>query len=210
MTIMMLGAPGAGKGTQAEMLSKQFSIPCISTGVMLRKAVADQTPAGLEMKKYMDNGLLVPDQVVLNILEERLQQRDCKDGYILDGVPRNIAQAEALNRDGITFDHVLYLNTPDELIVKRMIGRRSCVKCGTPFHVENFPPHVFGICDLCGGKLIRRSDDEPKKVLRRMEVYHEETEPLVEYYTAAGVIRVIPYAHTPGDVLASILRVLRR
>ena len=209
MNIMMLGAPGAGKGTQAEMLSKQFSIPCISTGVMLRKAVADQTPAGLEMKKYMDNGLLVPDEVVLNILEERLQQNDCKDGYILDGVPRNLAQAEALEKDGIELDYVLYLNTPDALIVERMAGRRSCVKCGTPFHVKNFPPHVPGICDLCGGKLIQRSDDEPQKVLRRLEVYREETEPLVAHYTAKGTLRAIPFANTPGEVLASILRVLR-
>jgi adenylate kinases len=209
MNIMMLGAPGAGKGTQAEMLSKQFSIPSISTGVMLRKAVADQTPAGLEMKKYMDEGLLVPDKVVLNILEERLQQPDCANGYILDGVPRNLAQAEALEKDGISFAHVLYLDTPDEVIVDRMVGRRTCVKCGAPFHMENFPPHVAGVCDLCGSELVRRGDDEPDKVLRRLQVYREETEPLVAYFAEKGLIRRIPVADTPGEVLAIIMQVLR-
>lgn len=210
MNIMMLGAPGAGKGTQAELISKQFSIPGISTGVMLRKAVADETPAGLAMKKYMDAGSLVPDEVVLDILEERLAQPDCKGGFILDGVPRNIAQAETLERKGLVLNHVLLLNTPDEVITARIVGRRSCSKCGVLYHIENFPPQREGICDHCGGELIRRSDDEPEKVINRLKVYHDETEPLVAFYTERNLVRNIPYSNSPGEVFSSILRELRK
>lgn len=210
MNIMMLGAPGAGKGTQAELISKQFSIPGISTGAMLRKAVADQTPAGLAMKKFMDAGKLVPDEVVLDILEERLAQADCQNGYILDGVPRNISQAETLEKKGLQLEHVLLLNTPDEVITERIIGRRSCASCGIVYHVENFPPQQEGICDHCGGELIRRSDDEPEKVVNRLKVYHEETEPLVAFYSERGLVRTIPYSNSPGDVFSHILRELRK
>lgn len=209
MKLMMLGAPGAGKGTQAESLSKELSIPTISTGVMLRRAVADATPAGLEMKEYMDRGALVPDLIVLKILEERLEQPDCADGYILDGVPRNVTQAASLEQDGIVFDHVVLLDVADEEIISRMAGRRSCPQCGATYHVDNMPPKVEHVCDKCGATLVRRDDDAPEKVQKRLKVYHDETEPLVAHFEAAGILCRIKSSGTPAKILDEILKVVR-
>lgn len=209
MKLMMLGAPGAGKGTQSESLSKELSIPTISTGVMLRKAVADATPAGMEMKEYMDRGALVPDSIVLKILEERLKQDDCTEGYILDGVPRNVTQAASLEEDGILFDHVVLLDVKDEEIIARMAGRRSCPQCGATYHIVNMPPKVENVCDKCGATLVRRDDDAPEKVQKRLKVYHDETEPLVQYYENEGILCRIASVGTPAEILEEILKVVR-
>lgn len=163
MKMILLGPPGAGKGTQAEVLSRELNIPTISTGNILRAAVKAGTPIGLQAKSYMDAGKLVPDEVIIGIIQERLAEPDCTGGYILDGVPRTIAQAEALEAHGIEFDHVISLEIADEAIVKRMDGRRVCTHCGTPFHVESKPPRAEGICDLCGGELTERDDDDPRR-----------------------------------------------
>lgn len=191
MKIIMLGAPGAGKGTQAEILSKRLGIPTISTGNILRAAVKNGTPVGLKAKEYMDAGKLVPDEVILGIVEERLAQPDCGNGYILDGVPRTIAQAEFLEKDGVVFDNVVSIEITDEEIVARMSGRRSCTHCGATFHVVNNPPKTEGKCDKCGGDLVLRDDDQPETVLHRLEVYHQETEPLKDFYKVRGVLRSV-------------------
>ena len=195
MKIILLGAPGAGKGTQAEIISKKLGIPTISTGNVLRAAVKNGTPTGLKAKSYMDAGKLVPDEVILGIVEERLAQPDCQDGYILDGVPRTIAQAEFLEKDGVKFDAVLSIEITDEEIVARMGGRRACHDCGATYHVVSAPPKVEGKCDKCGGELMLRDDDKPETVLRRLEVYHAQTEPLKDFYQARGVL--IPVANQP-------------
>lgn len=192
MKIILLGPPGAGKGTQAEVLSHELEIPTISTGNILRAAVKAGTPIGLQAKSYMDAGDLVPDEVIIGIIEERLAQPDCAKGYILDGVPRTIAQAEALERHGIVFDHVISLEISDEAIVKRMSGRRVCTRCGAPFHVESKPPKKEGICDVCGGELVQRDDDRPETVKARLEVYHRETEPLKHFYETRGKLNLVP------------------
>lgn len=192
MKMILLGPPGAGKGTQAEVLSRELGIPTISTGNILRAAVKAGTPIGLKAKSYMDAGKLVPDEVIIGIIEERLAQADCAKGFILDGVPRTIAQAEALERHGIEFDHVLSLEISDDAIVKRMDGRRVCVQCGTPFHVESKPPKKAGVCDLCGSELIERDDDKPETVRARLEVYHKETEPLKHFYETRGKLNLVP------------------
>lgn len=192
MKLILLGAPGAGKGTQAEILSKKLDIPTISTGTILRAAVKNGTSVGLKAKSFMDAGRLVPDEVILDIIEERLAGTDCAGGYILDGVPRTIAQAEALEARGVVFDHVLSLEISDEAIVSRMDGRRVCSKCGTPFHIESNPPKRAGICDLCGSDLMERDDDKPETVRHRLEVYHQETEPLKEFYSKRGVLDAVP------------------
>jgi adenylate kinase len=195
MKIILLGAPGAGKGTQAEIISKKLGIPTISTGNILRAAVKNGTPVGLKAKEYMDAGKLVPDEVILGIVEERLAQPDCQNGYILDGVPRTIAQAEFLEKDGIKFDAVLSIEITDDEIVARMSGRRACHDCGATYHVVSAPPQVEGKCDKCGGTLLLRDDDKPETVLHRLEVYHAETEPLKDFYQARGVL--IPVANQP-------------
>lgn len=194
MKLILLGAPGAGKGTQAEILSKKLGIPTISTGNILRAAVKAGTSVGLKAKSFMDAGKLVPDEVILDILEERLAQPDCNGGYILDGVPRTIAQAEALEKRGIEFDHVISLEVSDEDIVKRMDGRRVCSRCGTPFHIESNPPKVADVCDVCGGELIEREDDKPETVRHRLEIYHQSTEPLKDFYQARGKLDPVPGA----------------
>lgn len=191
MKLIMLGAPGAGKGTQAEILSKKLGIPTISTGNILRAAVKNGTPVGLKAKSFMDAGKLVPDDVILGIVEERLAQPDCMNGYILDGVPRTIAQAEFLEKDGVKFDVVLSIEISDAEIEKRMTGRRTCTCCGATFHVENNPPKVEGVCDKCGSELIQRVDDELATVRRRLEVYHAETEPLKGFYEARGLLKMV-------------------
>ena len=192
MKLILLGPPGAGKGTQAEILSRDLHIPTISTGNILRAAVKAGTPIGLKAKSYMDAGKLVPDEVIIGIIQERLAEADCANGFILDGVPRTIAQAEALEAHGIVFDHVLSLEISDEAIVERMDGRRVCGHCGTPFHLSSNPPKQAGVCDLCGGELIERVDDKPETVRARLEVYHQETEPLKEFYSKRGTLSAVP------------------
>lgn len=192
MKIILLGPPGAGKGTQAEVLSRDLAIPTISTGNILRVAVKDGTPIGLKAKSFMDAGKLVPDDVIIGIVKERLSESDCANGYILDGVPRTIAQAEALENVGILFDHVISLELEDEVIVKRMDGRRVCTHCGTPFHMQTKPPKAEGICDVCGGELIERDDDRAETVRHRLEVYHAQTEPLKQFYDKRGSLEKVP------------------
>ncbi len=188
MKLIFLGAPGAGKGTQADVFAGKLGIPTISTGNILRAAIADGTETGLKAKSYMDAGKLVPDEVILNIVKERLEQSDCAKGYILDGVPRTLAQAQALETMGVTFDKVVSLEVSDESIVSRMSGRRVCAKCGAPYHVSAKPPKKDGVCDACGGELIQRKDDKAETVLDRLRVYHAETEPLKDFYAQRGLL----------------------
>ena len=188
MKLILLGAPGAGKGTQAEILSAKLGIPTISTGNILRAAIKEGTPIGLQAKGYMDAGQLVPDAVIIGIVAQRLQQSDCQKGFILDGVPRTIGQAQALDEQGVTFDHVISIEISDEEIVERMAGRRVCQSCGAPYHVKAKPPKQEGVCDSCGGQLVQRDDDKAETVLHRLEVYHSETEPLKGYYQEKGIL----------------------
>ena len=188
MNLIMLGAPGAGKGTQAAILNQKLGIPTISTGNILRAAVKDGTPIGLKAKEYMDHGHLVPDEVIIGIINERLQAEDCKKGYILDGVPRTIAQAEALDKAGIVFDAVINLEISDEEIEGRMSGRRVCAQCGASYHIVARPTKVEGVCDSCGGSVVQRDDDKPETVRQRLAVYHKETEPLKDYYKGKGIL----------------------
>lgn len=188
MKLVLLGAPGAGKGTQAEILSAKLGIPTISTGNILRAAIKDGTSIGQQAKSYMDAGQLVPDSIIISIIVQRLERPDCAKGFILDGVPRTIVQAEALDRAGIAFDHVISIEISDEEIVDRMAGRRVCASCAVPYHVKAKPPKEEGRCDVCGGDLVQRSDDAPETVLRRLEVYHGETEPLKGYYARKGIL----------------------
>lgn len=188
MKLILLGAPGAGKGTQAEILSAKLGIPTISTGNILRAAIKDGTPIGLQAKSYMDAGKLVPDSVIIGIVAQRLEQPDCANGFILDGVPRTIGQAEALDEAGVTFDHVISIEISDGEIVDRMAGRRVCSSCGAPYHINAKPPKQEGVCDSCGGALVQRDDDKAETVLHRLEVYHAETEPLKGYYETKGIL----------------------
>ena len=208
MKLILLGAPGAGKGTQAEILCKKLGIPTISTGNILRAAIKDGTPTGLKAKSYIDAGALVPDEVIIGIVDERLAQDDCKNGYILDGVPRTIAQAEALEKAGITFDAVVSIEISEEEILRRMSGRRVCGACGASYNVDFVPPRVEGICDSCGGKLIQRKDDTPETVRERLKVYHTETEPLVDFYANRGLLRPVRSADTKEATTKAILDVL--
>ena len=192
MNLILLGAPGAGKGTQAELLSKKLSIPAISTGNMLREAMANGSELGQKIKKLMDEGSLVPDDVVLDIVAERVAQDDCKNGFILDGVPRTLAQAEALEARNVRIDHVISLEIDDGAIEGRMTGRRVCSKCGSSYHIVANPPKTEDICDECASQLITRKDDTPETVRRRLEVYHQLTEPLKDFYLHRGKLRLIP------------------
>ena len=210
MKLILLGAPGAGKGTQAEVLCKELNIPTISTGNILRAAIKDGTPTGLKAKSFMDAGQLVPDEVIIGIITERLAQDDCRNGFILDGVPRTIAQAEALEKAGIQFDHVISIEISDETIVERMVGRRVCEHCGATYHLVAVPPKTPGVCDKCGGKLIQRHDDEPETVLARLEVYHKETEPLKGFYAERGLLRSVENQPTLAETSQAILRALGR
>ena len=187
MKLILLGAPGAGKGTQAEILSSTLNIPAISTGNILRAAMREGSRVGLEAKSYVDAGKLVPDEVIINIVKERLAQADCETGYILDGFPRTIPQAEAMEKLGIDIDHALTIEIEDDVIVKRMSGRRTCKNCSQTFHIVSNPPKKDGICDFCGGELIIRKDDAPETVKARLEVYHKETEPLKAFYEKRNV-----------------------
>lgn len=208
MKLILLGAPGAGKGTQADIIKKTLGIPTISTGNILRAAVKNGTPTGLRAKEYMDAGKLVPDDVIIGIISERLQEPDCANGYILDGVPRTIAQAEALEQAGIRFDAVVAIEIPDERIVARMGGRRVCESCGASYHVVNIPPKKEGICDVCGSALKQRKDDDPETVKDRLAVYHKETEPLKDFYETRGILKTVDDQPTVAGTTQLILRAL--
>ena len=206
----MLGAPGAGKGTQAEKLCKELNIPTISTGNILRAAIKNGTPTGMKAKSFMDAGALVPDEVIIGIITERLAEADCANGYILDGVPRTIAQAEAMEKAGIVFDAVISIEISDEAIMERMSGRRVCESCGASYHVVAVPPKQEGVCDSCGGKLVQRKDDAPETVKARLEVYHRETEPLKDFYAQRGLLKPVENQPSVEETSRAILRALGR
>lgn len=210
MKLILLGAPGAGKGTQAERLSKKLGIPTISTGNILRTAIKNETPTGRKAKSYMDAGNLVPDEVIIGIITERLAEEDCRNGYILDGVPRTIAQAEAMEKAGIQFDAVVSLEISDEEIMERMSGRRVCENCGASYHVVAVPPKTPGVCDSCGGTLVQRKDDAPETVKARLEVYHKETEPLKDFYAKRSLLKPVQNQSSVDGTLQAILRTLGR
>jgi len=208
MNMILLGAPGAGKGTQGELISKKFQIPTISTGNMLREAMAKGTELGKQVKQCMDEGSLVPDEMILSLVAERVEQPDCKNGFILDGVPRTLAQAEALDAKGVKIDHVVSLEVDDKEIAGRMSGRRVCTNCGASYHIVNNPPKTEGICDHCGSEVAVRKDDRPETVLHRLEVYHASTEVLKSYYAKQGKLRLVygnqPIEGTHRDIMREI------
>ena len=208
MRLILLGAPGAGKGTQAEILSRELNIPTISTGNILRAAMKNGTPVGLKAKSYVEAGKLVPDDVIIGIIEERLAQPDCRNGYILDGVPRTIPQAQAMEENGIDVDWAVSLEVSDEIIVERMSGRRTCKNCSQTFHVVNNPPRQEGICDFCGGDLSIRKDDAPETVMARLETYHKETEPLKAFYEARGKLKSVENQPSIEATTAAITKAL--
>lgn len=191
MKLILLGAPGAGKGTQAELICKKLNIPTISTGNILREAIKNKTERGMMAKSFMDAGKLVPHEVIVGIVSERLSEDDCKNGFILDGMPRTVAQAQALDEMGVEIDIVLSIEVEDEVIERRMSGRRVCESCGASYHIEHKKPKTDGVCDSCGGKLVLRADDAPETVRDRLRVYHEQTEPLVAFYESKGILRAI-------------------
>lgn len=208
MRLILLGAPGAGKGTQAEILSRELSIPTISTGNILRAAIREGTAVGLKAKALIDAGVLVPDEVILGIVSERLAREDCANGYILDGVPRTIPQAEALEEMGIAIDAALSIEIADETIVERMSGRRTCKNCSQTFHIRYNPPKVEGVCDFCGGELTIRKDDAPETVKARLETYHRETEPLKAFYEERGKLLRVENQPSIEETTAAIRRAL--
>ena len=212
MNLMLFGAPGAGKGTQAKFLIEKYNIPQISTGDILRAAIADKTDMGMEAKKFMDEGKLVPDSTIIGIIKDRLAEADCKNGFILDGFPRTLAQAEALselmNNMGISLDKVISLNVPDELIVGRITGRRVCPKCGASFHVEFNPSKKEDECDYCGGELIIRKDDNAETVISRLDAYHTQTAPLIDFYTKMGVFMELDGTKDVSEVTADMFNAL--
>ena len=212
MKIIMLGAPGAGKGTQAKMIAEKYSIPHVSTGDIFRANIKNETPLGMEAKKYMDEGKLVPDELTVQILLDRVAKEDCANGYVLDGFPRTIPQAEVLNdaleKMGDKIDYAIDVAVPDENIVNRMSGRRACVTCGATYHIVHIPPKVENVCDKCGSNLILRDDDKPETVLNRLKIYHEQTQPLIEYYTAKGVLKTVDGTKDMKDVFADIISIL--
>lgn len=208
MNIIFLGAPGAGKGTQAERVSAKYAIPSVSTGNIIREALRNGTPTGLQAKAYIDAGKLVPDEVVIGIIKERLAKDDCVGGFILDGFPRTIPQAEALDKMGIVIDKVIDIEVPDEKIVKRMSGRRVCKKCGASYHTEYLRPAREGVCDNCGSELTIRADDAPETVLERLRVYHAETEPLKDYYQKTGKLVIVEGQEEVEDTVALVMKAL--
>ncbi|MGN0517268.1 MAG: adenylate kinase [Acutalibacteraceae bacterium] len=205
MNIILLGAPGAGKGTQAEVICEHLSIPTISTGNIIREALKSGTEMGLKAKSYMDAGALVPDDVVIGIIKERLAKDDCKGGFILDGFPRTIPQAEALDSMGVIIDKVIDIEVPDEKIIARMSGRRVCEKCGASYHMEYKKPSVDGVCDKCTGTLVQRKDDHPDTVKARLAVYHNETEPLKDFYSKQGKLAIVEGQEEVKDTTKLIL-----
>ncbi|MBO4347041.1 MAG: adenylate kinase [Lachnospiraceae bacterium] len=212
MKIVMLGAPGAGKGTQAKMIAEKYTIPHISTGDIFRANIKEGTPLGLEAKSYMDQGKLVPDELTVKILLDRVAKDDCKNGYVLDGFPRTIPQAnvlkEALEKQNDKIDYAINVDVPDENIVRRMSGRRACVTCGATYHIEHVPPKTEGICDKCGSNLILRDDDKPETVLNRLKIYHEQTQPLIDFYNNEGILKEVDGTIDVKDVFANIVTIL--
>ena len=212
MKIIMLGAPGAGKGTQAKMIADKYGVPHISTGDIFRANIKNGTELGMEAKKYMDQGLLVPDELTVRILLDRIAQDDCKNGYVLDGFPRTIPQAEVLDSEltklGDHIDYAINVDVPDENIVKRMSGRRACLTCGATYHIEHVPPKKEGICDVCGSELVLRDDDKPETVKNRLNVYHEQTQPLIDFYTEKGVLKTVDGTVPMEEVFAAITAIL--
>ena len=208
MNLILLGAPGAGKGTQAEKICEKLGIPAISTGNMLREAMANGTEMGLKAKSFIDAGKLVPDEVVIGIIRERLQADDCKNGFILDGFPRTIPQAEALDAMGVRIDRVIDIEVPDEKIAARLSGRRVCLKCGATYHTEYKKPKTEGVCEVCGDKLVQRKDDMPEAVLDGLKTYHEQTEPLKDYYAKKGNLRVVEGQEAVADTTALTMKAL--
>ena len=213
MKIIMLGAPGAGKGTQAKMIAEKYGIPHVSTGDIFRMNIKNGTELGMEAKKYMDQGLLVPDELTVRILLDRVAQDDCKNGYVLDGFPRNIPQAEvledALSKLGDQIDYAIDVEVPDENIIRRMSGRRACLSCGATYHIEHVPPKKEGVCDQCGQELVLRDDDKPETVKNRLQVYHEQTQPLIDFYSGKGVLRTVDGTQDMQDVFDAIVEILK-
>ena len=212
MKIIMLGAPGAGKGTQAKKIAAKYEIPHISTGDIFRANIKNGTELGKKAKTYMDQGLLVPDELVVDLVVDRVNQDDCTKGYVLDGFPRTIPQAEALDaalgKMGQKIDYAIDVDVPDENIINRMSGRRACVDCGATYHIVYAPTKKENICDNCGGGLILRDDDKPETVKKRLDVYHEQTQPLIDYYTKAGALRTVDGTIDIDEVFAAIVKIL--
>ena len=212
MKIIMLGAPGAGKGTQAKMIASEYQVPHISTGDIFRANIKNGTELGMEAKKYMDQGLLVPDELTVKILLDRVAQADCQNGYVLDGFPRTIPQSEVLDKAltelGDQIDYAINVDVPDENIINRMSGRRACVGCGATYHIKHIPPKTEGICDTCGQELILRDDDKPETVKNRLDVYHKQTQPLIDFYSGKGVLKAVDGTVDMQDVFAAIKAIL--
>lgn len=213
MKIVMLGAPGAGKGTQAKQIAKKFDIPHISTGDIFRANIKNNTELGKKAKEFMDQGMLVPDSLTLELIMDRFAQPDCENGYVLDGFPRTIPQAEALTKalaeKGENIDFAINVEVPDESIVRRMSGRRACLSCGATYHIKYNPPKKEGICDTCNSELVLRDDDKPETVLKRLSVYHDQTQPLIDYYNREGVLREVDGTKDMNDVFQDILAILQ-
>ena len=212
MKIIMLGAPGAGKGTQAKKIAERYGLPHVSTGDIFRANIKNGTELGMEAKKYLDQGMLVPDELTVKILLDRVAQEDCKNGYILDGFPRTIPQAEVLDKAltelGDKIDYAVNVHVPDENIVNRMSGRRACVSCGGTYHVVYAPTKKEGICDACGGELILRDDDKPETVQKRLAVYHEQTQPLIDFYQNKGILVEVDGTKEMAEVFEAIVAIL--
>lgn len=208
MKLILLGAPGAGKGTQAEIISERLSVPTISTGNIIRAALKAQTEMGIKAKEFIDKGLLVPDDVVIGIVRDRLKEDDCKNGFILDGFPRTVPQAQALDDMGIEIDKVIDIHVPDEKIVQRLSGRRVCGGCGASYHLLYKKPEKDGVCNLCGAQLVQRTDDREETVLERLRIYHQQTEPLVDYYRKKNKLVVVEGQEEVSDTTALTLKAL--
>ena len=212
MKIIMLGAPGAGKGTQAQMICDKYNIPHISTGDLFRSNIKSGTELGKKAKEYMDKGQLVPDELTVELLLDRVAKEDCKDGYVLDGFPRTIPQADVLDKEltklSDKIDFAINVEVPDENIVRRMSGRRACLKCGATYHIEHIPPKQEGICDRCGSELVQRDDDKPETVQNRLSVYHEQTQPLITYYNGKNILKTVDGTKDMNYVFEDIVKIL--
>lgn len=213
MRVIMLGSPGAGKGTQGKRIAEEFKIPHVSTGDIFRANIKQGTKLGALAKEYMDKGLLVPDDVTIGMLIERIHEDDCKSGYVLDGFPRTITQAdkldEVLNSTNENINYVLNIDVPDEVIIKRMSGRRACLSCGQIYHIENMPSKIENICDKCGGETVMRDDDKPETVIKRLNIYHEQTKPLIDYYEKKKILKTIDGTQSMEKVFMDILEVIK-